>query len=90
MKDRGKMSAVSEARVRAADAFAAGLRVGDMLEDEDIEAIRDFRAYLPEALVKRRMQLQEEPHGWRVIRAPFTFEATVASGARVPGIVAVA
>lgn len=78
---RGNLVAVSEARQRAADALAAGLRAGDRLTDEDVDDIKEYRAYLPEALAKRHLQLQEEPAGWRVVRAPFSSEVLAAVAA---------
>lgn len=71
----GKLSDVSWARQRAAQAFAAGLQVGDLLSQEEADDIREFRAFLAQALAERGLQLNEEPEGWRVARAPFQFEA---------------
>lgn len=65
----------SWARKRAAEAFAAGLRPGDLLSPDEAEDIKEFRAFLAEALARRGLQLNEELDGYRVARAPFTFEA---------------
>lgn len=62
------------ARQRAAEAFAAGLQLGDLLTPEEADDIKAFRQHLATALVARGFQLQEEPEGWRVVRSPFSVE----------------
>lgn len=62
------------ARQQAAEAFAAGLQLGDLLTPEEADDIKLFRQHLAGALAKRGMQLNEEPEGWRVVRSPFAVE----------------
>lgn len=76
MESRGKLTEISEARQRAALAFVSGLTIGDLLTHEEADEIREFRAYLASALAQRGLQLNEEPEGWRVARAPFVLDIT--------------
>jgi hypothetical protein len=67
---------LSWARRKAAEAFSAGLRAGDLLTMEEADEIKEFRQFLSEALSQKGLQLEEEPDGYRVVRAPFTLEMT--------------
>jgi len=71
----GHLTDTSWARQSAAEAFANGLQVGDLLTQPEADDIKEFRQFLAGALAHRGLQLQEEPDGWRVVRAPFQFEA---------------